>query len=330
MIFLAVLIVESGTMEAVRSTGPSPEGVTRGTWNFEVAKVPIPKPTALEALIKVAGASVNPVDWKLALHDGPKTQGLDYSGIVAGTGLLCRSFAVGDEVYGVTRGTFAQYTLAPCGTFGRRSAGSPLSLIDYGTLGIGAGTSLTALWKSGLTPNSTVVVTSGSGGTGVFAIMIAKALGAGRVITAARAAHAPLLRELGADLVVDYTQRSLWDVLPTESVDVVYDNFGANGTADRAMPSLKSCATAANSTFIFLPGKGGAISSKPKPGVRQINYGEFMPTTKAFAALDAMAVRGELRAVVQANYSFAQVGRAYSVNAAGHVVGKLGVLPPPH
>lgn len=78
--------------------------------------------------------------------------------------------------------------------------------------------------------NASVVVTSGSGGTGLIGIQMAKAYGAKTVATACGPSHQDYCKSLGADIVVDYTKSTLWDTLPDNFVDIVYDNFGANGT----------------------------------------------------------------------------------------------------
>ena len=75
--------------------------------------------------------------------------------------------------------------------------------------------------------NLTLVVTSGAGGTGVMAVQEALALGAKHVITAASPNHAEQLRALGAERVVDYhNHRTMYDALPDDSVDLVFDNYG--------------------------------------------------------------------------------------------------------
>ena len=92
--------------------------------------------------------------------------------------------------------------------------------------------------------------------------------------------HINRTASLGADVVVDYTKgkTALWDALK----GVWYDNFGANGTADLAMPKLGS-----NSAYLFLPGKDGSVSKHPKQGVHQINCG--LADSSHYSDLDALA-----------------------------------------
>ena len=86
------------------------------------------------------------------------------------------------------------------------------------------------------------------------------------------------------------------------------------------MASLKP-----NGTFIFLPGKGGAVTKHPKPGVKQINYGLMIPSVATLDELLVMYRAGALKPRVQAAYPLANVSGAFAVSAAGHVVGKLAI-----
>merc|ERR1719272_367 len=110
---------------------------------------------------------------------------------------------------------------------------------------------------------------------------MAKAYGATRIITASSSANAERLKSLGATDVIDYHTSKIWDVLPANSVDFVFDNFGAPGTADAAMDSLR-----AGGAFLFLPGRGGDVSKNPKKSVKQFNFGIVDPSR--YECLDAL------------------------------------------
>merc|ERR1711871_1149411 len=122
-------------------------------------------------------------------------------------------------------------------------------------------------------------------------------------------------------MVVDYHQQDLFSALQNETVDIVYDNYGAPGTADRAMPKLR-----AGGTFIFLPGKGGSLSKHPKHGVRQINYGLMLPSKNTLDELLSMYKAGTLRRHVQHSYSLANVSAAFDESSTGTVAGKLAIV----
>ena len=220
---------------------------------------------------------VNPSDVDLVEGSAGKiigTLGADFSGEVVAVGALCSKLKVGDLVWGVTKGAYAEYQIVLCPITGKLP--TSVSPRDVGTLPEVGMTSAQALRKTGAPwanttagGGPTVVITSGSGGTGFVAIQIAKYYGAGKVITATSGAeNIAFVKSLGADVVVDYRTQDIFSALQNDTVDVVYDNYGAPGTADLAMPKLR-----AGGTFIFLPGKNGALSKHPKEGVKQINYG---------------------------------------------------------
>merc|ERR1712039_755649 len=215
-------------------------------------------------------------------------------------------FAVADE---------SQVGLKPKALNFTEAASLPLvGLTDYQALKMAG-----APWEG--RTNLTVVVASGAGGTGLPAIQLAKAYGAIRIITASSPSHSVLLKSLGATDVFDYHTTTIWDQLPENSVDIVYDNYGAAGTADSAMPALRS-----GGVFIFLPGKGGAVSKHPKEGVKQINYG-LCDSSKHedLDALKAIADAGHLKAVVDQTFPLDDIVKAQNTSFSGHVVGKLAI-----
>ena len=105
----------------------------------------------------------------------------------------------------------------------------------------------------------TVVVTSGTGGTGTVGVQLAKALGATKVVTTAGDANGvALMKQLGADLVVNYHDADLFDVLGPDSVDIIVDNFGYDANA--AVNVLRD-----GGSFVSLTHRSPNIT---KPGVR--------------------------------------------------------------
>ena len=235
-------------------------------------------------------------------------------------GALCQ-LVVGDLVWGVTIGAYAQYATVVCAITGKLGTIKPQQV---GTLPEVGMTSIQALQKTGApwdrAKNLTVVITSGSGGTGFIGIQIAKYYGAGTIITATSGPGIEFVKSLGADVVVDYHKHDLFSTLANDTVDVVYDNYGSPGTADRAMPSLK-----AGGVFIYLPGKKGSLSKHPKKGVTQIDYGLMIPSRKNLDELLAMHTGGALNSQVHATYPLTNLSGAFAESAAGHVLGKLAI-----
>jgi len=168
----------------------------------------------------------------------------------------------------------------------------------------------------------TVVITSGAGGTGVYSVQLARALGAARVVTAASANHFALLQQLGAHVVLDYHERSLWDVRELCSpprVDVVIDNFGADGSAQQAMHCMRP-----NGTFVslLLP-KEQALDAPP--GVKQVNL-HFSSASATMQELELLLNAGLVTPVIEQRYPMSKISSAIEKSLAGHVTGKLAVL----
>lgn len=194
-------------MQAVLAAGPSPGGL-EGDWNvYWTPDAPLPPcPYEDEVQVMVSGSSVNPADWYEARTRGGAQHftrdpglGNDLSGIVVAVGSACASkLSIGDEVWGVTSSAqgdfrrrqqngYAQFANTYCKLVTkvpREGAAASLSLADLGTMGLAGSTSMTAMLDAGApwaaSDNVTVVVTSGAGGTGVYAIQEALGLGAAR------------------------------------------------------------------------------------------------------------------------------------------------------
>jgi NADPH:quinone reductase-like Zn-dependent oxidoreductase len=145
--------------------------------------------------------------------------------------------------------------------------------------------------------------------------------GAGTVITAAGPDQMDFVKSMGADEAIDYTQEDIFDALPDDSVDIVYDNYGAPGTADKAMRVLRS-----GGVFIYLPGKGGSLSNQTKAGVTQIDYG--LTDSSDHATLDMlynMVEAGQLHGYVQESYDLKNIVDAFDMSYSGSVTGKIGI-----
>jgi NADPH:quinone reductase-like Zn-dependent oxidoreductase len=259
--------------------------------------------------------------------------GFDVAGTIEAVGSGCNRLKVGDEVWAdlgkssilhpIQLGAWAQYAVADESQVGLKSREH--SFLEAASLPLVALTDYQAFKKAGAPwagrDNFTVVVTSGSGGTGLPAIQLAKHFGATRIITASSPSNFELLKSLGATDVFDYHKTTIWKELKDDSVDFVYDNYGAAGTADLAMPSLRP-----GGVFEFLPGKGGVVSKTPKTGVTQINYG-LCDSSKHedLDSLKAIADVGHLKAVVQRSFPLEDILGALNVSISGHAVGKIGI-----
>ena len=206
----------------------------------EVAKyedTPRPEPKENEALVRVIACGVNPADplivsGKYAQQFGthlPLIPGYDIAGVVEKTGSRVTKLKVGDAVYGypLMGGGWAEHAVVTEGEATPKP--KSLSFLDAAAVPLAALTAWDALIDTAqLRAGQTVLIHGGSGGVGSFAIQIAKARGA-RVIATASSANQDLLKQLGADVAIDYTKQKFEDV--ARDVDVVLDPVGRDTLA---------------------------------------------------------------------------------------------------
>lgn len=196
----------------------------------------VPEPTVgdRDVLVQVRAAGLNQLDEKIREGEFkqilpyrfPLTLGHDVAGTVVRVGSQVRGFAVGDEVY-------ARPGKDQIGTFAERVAvaeqdlalaPTSISVEEAGSLPLVALTAWQALVVKGtVRPGQKVLIHAGAGGVGSVAIQLAKHLGA-TVATTASAANADFVRELGADVVIDYRSQDFEAQL--SGYDLVLDSLG--------------------------------------------------------------------------------------------------------
>ena len=199
--------------------------------------VPLPQPKDDEILVRVIASGVNPADplilnGKYAKEFGthlPLILGYDMAGVVVKTGANITKLKVGDPVYAylIWGGGWAEY----CISNESESAIKPksLSFTEAASVPLAALTAWQALVDIGkIQSGQTVLIHGGSGGVGSFAIQIAKARGA-RVIATASTANHDLLKQLGADMAIDYTKQKFEEIV--HDVDLVLDPVGRDTLA---------------------------------------------------------------------------------------------------
>jgi NADPH:quinone reductase-like Zn-dependent oxidoreductase len=176
-----------------------------------------PAPANNEVLVKVSAASVNPLDWHFMRGEPlfirlmlglrkPKDirLGVDVAGVVEAVGRNVTQFKPGDEVFGGSRGAFAEYVCAKEDQIVLKPAS--LSFDATAAVPIAALTALQGLRDKGhIKPGQKVLIDGASGGVGTFAIQIAKAFGA-EVTAVCSTRNLDRARSLGADHVIDYTR----------------------------------------------------------------------------------------------------------------------------
>jgi NADPH:quinone reductase-like Zn-dependent oxidoreductase len=201
------------TMRAIVQNryGTAPEQVLR------LERIPRPDLAADEVLIQVRAAGVDRGTWHLMAGQpylmrlgfgfrGPRNRvpGLDVAGTVVATGSAATRFAEGDEVFGIARGSFAEYAAAREDKLARKPAA--LSFAQAAAIAVSGLTALQGLRDAGrIKKGQKVLVIGASGGVGSYAVQLAKVFGA-EVTGVCRTAKTDLVRAIGADHVIDYTQ----------------------------------------------------------------------------------------------------------------------------
>jgi len=204
---------------------------------LKLEEIPVPQPKENEILVRVIASGVNPADplilnGKFEKEFGthlPLILGYDMAGVVVKTGAKVTKLKVGDPVYAylLWGGGWAEYCISNESESAIKP--KPLSFTDTATVPLAALTAWQALIDiAKIQSGQTVLIHGGSGGVGSFAIQIAKARGA-RVIATASTQNQDLLKQLGADVAIDYTKQKFEDV--AHDVDLVLDPVGRDTLA---------------------------------------------------------------------------------------------------
>jgi len=196
-------------------------GLDRGTWHLM---------TGTPYLMRIMGFGFR----------GPKNRvpGVDVAGTVAAVGSAVTRFGVGDEVFGMSRGSFAQYAAAREDKLAHKPANA--SFEQAATVGISGGTALQALKAGRVAAGQRVLIIGASGGVGSYAVQLAKAAGA-EVTGVCSTTKIDLVTGLGADHVVDYTRDDFADGV--HHYDLIIDIAG-NSPLSRLRRALAPTGTA--------------------------------------------------------------------------------------
>ncbi|MET8620169.1 NADP-dependent oxidoreductase [Streptomyces albidoflavus] len=287
-------------------------------------RVPRPEPGPGEILVAVRAAGVNPTDWKHRAQAGfvdrlPLVLGWDVSGVVEAVGYGVTRFAPGEEVFGMLpyphgSGSHAEYVVGPARAFTRKP-----TVIDHVQAGALPLVSLTAyqalIDTAGIGPGQRVLIHAAAGGVGHVAVQIAKAHGAYVIGTASAPKH-DLLRELGADEVVDYRTTDVAEAV--DGVDMVLDPLGG-ATRARSVGLLRP-----GGTLVSLLSGGSAeeAAHAAERGVRTAT----MLVEADHAGMNAVAdlvAAGALRPRVEATFPLAEAAAAHRLGETGRTTGKI-------
>ena len=199
-----------------------------------------PVPSDDQVLIKVRAASLNALDaymirdaWLNRLIFGLRKPrdtrlGRDVAGVVEAVGRNVTQFKPGDEVFGICRGSLAEYAVTSERALAMKPANVPFE--QAASLPLAGLTALQGLREGKIQPGEKVLINGATGGVGTFAVQIAKSLGA-EVTAVCSTRNVDLVRSIGADHVIDYTKEDF--TKSDQRYDVIFDNVANHSFAER-------------------------------------------------------------------------------------------------
>jgi len=179
---------------------------------------------------------INPHDYKVVLGEFkkmekltfPNSVGSDFSGTIVEVSENINHFEIGDEVFGTSHGTIAEFCKADVSTISLKPRN--ISLKDISVLPVVGMTIIQSFNRiDGIKKGDEILIHAGSGGVGTFAIQYAKSKGA-FVYTTTSKANSDWVKELGADIVIDYKKENYLGIC--NDLDIVFDTLGNQYTFD--------------------------------------------------------------------------------------------------
>ena len=322
-------------MKAILLDAPGPPSSLR------IGELEDPVPSPNEVLVRVHAASLNPVDFKVAaigsdLWTYPHVLGVDAAGIIEQAGAKVSDWLPGDRVFYHTTwrrpGAYAELNTVPSHTIARIP--ESVNYVDAAAIPCAGLTAYSSLYrrlhaKSG----DLVLVHSGSGGVGGFAIQLAKRAGA-TVVTTCSAANTDYVRKLGADEVVDYRSENVFEraraIAGPRLFDAIIDTIGPKNGVDNlrllapeggvafiaGLPDLSRLDDLPYSIAIHDIGLGGVLVAPPFRRQQK-------DLAKMASEMIALVQQGEIHSTVSRVISLEDIPRSLATLAEGHVRGKI-------
>ncbi len=290
---------------------------------MKLEDVAVPTPKEHEMLIRVYAAGVNSFDGvlqsgkyaKIFKMQLPWIPGYDIAGIVETVGDKIGKFKVGDPVYAFisipSGGGYAEYALAKEGQVALKPA--TISFAEAAGVPSVALTAWQALIdKANLQSGQTVLIHGASGGVGLFAIPIAKIRGA-KVFATASTANQDFLKQLGADVAIDYKTQKFTEI--AKNVDVVVDGVGGK-TLSRSYLIVKRGG--------FLVSLVGRVDQAQldKHGIRGVSL-EAESNGDQLAQIGRLIDEKKIKVVISQTFPLADAAKAQAKADTGHARGKI-------
>jgi NADPH:quinone reductase-like Zn-dependent oxidoreductase len=282
-------------------------GVDRGVWHVM---------TGLPYPIRLAG-------YGLRVPKNPII-GSDVAGVVEVLGKNVSRFQPGDEVFGIGKGSYAEYVCAREDKLAHKPAN--LTSEQAAVVAISGLTALQGLRDHGrLEPEQKVLVIGASGGVGTFAVQLAKAFGA-HVTGVCSTTKVDMVRSIGADHVIDYTREDFAE--GDQRYDLILD-IGGNSSLSRLRRALTP-----QGTLVITGGEGGgrwlggtdrqirALVLSPFVGQK---LGTFVSSEnhEDMIVLKELIEAGKVAPVIDRTYPLSEVPEAIRYLEEGHAQGKV-------
>ena len=305
----------------------------------QITDVEKPVPTDNEVLIRVRATSVNPLDWHymrgtpyfLRLMSGlrkPKVTrlGVDVAGQIEAVGRSVTQFKPGDEVFGSCRGAFAEYVCTSESALAMKP--DNVTFEQAAAVCVAALTALQGLRDKGhIQPGQKVLINGAAGGVGTFAVQIAKWFG-GNVTGVCSTRNGDMVRSIGADRVIDYTQEDF--TKGGHRYDLILDCVGNH--------SLSACRRVLNPEGIYIAvgGPSGRWMIGPLASaiaalvlsrfVRQKLVMVLMRRSKEdLTIMHELLKAGKVTPIIDKRYRLSEVPEAIRYLEEGHARGKVAI-----
>jgi len=292
------------------------------------AEAPTPRPAATQLLVKVAASSVNPVDWKLRHRQSlfyrpvsfPSIPGADMAGEVVEVGERVTGFKPSDRIFAMakvgTGATSAEYAVVEEQAAARAPANLPLT--EAAVIPLAGLTALQSLRDlGGIAAGQRVLIVGAAGGVGHFAVQIAKSHGA-HVTAVCSGQHADMVRGLGADAVIDHTQRRgfsgerpydlVFDLVVHAPLRDFFAVLSPAGVYVSTLPSFSRVGTA----FLL-----------PLVSRRRVRITMVKARGTDLDQLRALCEAGKLRPVIDKTFPLSELAAAHAYSQQGRAGGKI-------
>ncbi len=300
---------------------------------LHLAEIEKPTPKAGDVLIKIYATTVTAGDWRMRradpfaarLYSGlikpqrVRILGFELAGVIEAVGQDVKYFRPGDSVFafaGFGFGTYAEYRCLPeDGAVVIKPAN--MTYEEAAAVPSGGMTALAFLKKGSIQRGQQVLIYGASGSVGSYAVQLAKHFGA-EVTGVCSTANVVMLRSLGADRVIDYTQEDF--TRSSEAYDLIYDAVGKT--------SFSACEHVLKPEGVFIAGSAGPFENlqalwTSMRGGKRVIAGAPAPGKAELIYLKELIEAGTLKPVIDRCYPLEQIVEAHHYVEEGHKQGNV-------